>query len=192
MSKKFIYPNRQKVNNMQKIYTAFDRAKELGFTSTRDFISAYAARNNHPWNGQIDNDPAHGLTAHIDAGRWAAECECGQGAYADPDYPVAFCAVCGNFAVGGLGRVIIFPSLPDRAEIESVLLEREISAPFDFGTQSILLPISHPKIEKLHRAWLPGQSVDDLRNENKHARAPKGEGDTLSLPAVLRKKKAGK
>lgn len=191
---------------MQKIFTAIDRAKELGFVSTKDFITAMALRNNIKWDGRIDKDEQKALIAYIDAGRWAVECECGQPAYADPDYPFAFCALCGNAAIGSAGRSVIFPNFQERHEIEAALLEREIDAPLEIGTQTIGLPKTKAKVEGAHRAWKPGQKTDDLRKEHEFAKSEKHrrekeekeeheKEEAPTIPAVLnddKPKKAGK
>lgn len=168
---------------MDKIYTGNDRAKELKFRNFQEMIFALAKRNNQAWNGKTNYEPASGLVACVNAGRWAVMCECGNGSYADPDYCFAFCAVCGNASTGGDLRVVIFPD--NRAEIEAALLEREIKSPFDIGTQGIFMPVSQPAHKKMHRSWLPGETIEHIKQEYQDAKAPGDESHPI--PAVLRK-----
>jgi len=163
-----------------KIYTGEDRAKELGFKNFREMIFTIAARNGRQWNGQIDDSLDKALHAHIDAGRWAVMCECGTGAYADPYTPLAFCSTCGNMAIDGDARLVIFPEQKERLEIEAALMEREINTPFQIGTQTIHMPKTKPAIHNMHRSWAPGQSVKDLRREHKDAKR-----GGVNLPPIL-------
>jgi len=154
----------------QKIYTGLDRAKELGFVNYREMLIAMSARSGRPWSGQISYEPGQAVQAFVDSGRWGWVCECGNPHYAEPNEPIGYCIVCGNAALGGKARLVIFPN--DREEIEAVLLERQIVQPpgIDLGTQTVLLPACKPVAENCHRSWRPGEKIADLRTEYKKAR----------------------
>jgi hypothetical protein len=161
---------------MNKIYTGLDRAREMGFTTYRDYAAALASRSGRPWNGKISHDPKHAVVAFIDSGRWGWACECGNPHYAEPNEPIGYCAVCGNAVLGGQARLVIFPDNVERAAIEAALLEREIEAPkgIDLGTQTVLLPACKPIREGCHRSWRPGEKPADLRAEYRKARVSNG------------------
>ena len=105
------------------------------------------------WTGEISGDP---IQARIDYGRWLADCECGGAEYVDPNEPLFFCLSCGNESNNHDARPVIFPS--DIDEIEAALLEREV--------KNHVGMIGRPK-GSLVRNWSPGETLDDLKDENK-------------------------
>ena len=92
------------------------------------------------------------VKAFISEGRWVAECPSGsdKGAlcvdHADPRF---MCTRCWNVDAGGLWLPVEFP--PDRVAIERVLVQRPAR---DGWTAT-------------HRNWLVGETLEDLREENR-------------------------
>lgn len=88
------------------------------------------------------------VTARVNEGRWLFDCvepDCGSGVLAHPEWHIGRC-----FGCGAVYTTIAFP--PDWRAVEAVLLER---------------------LRTRTRNWEPGESVDDLRQENRdHAIAP--------------------
>lgn len=87
------------------------------------------------------------LRARIDAGRWIVECpDCHDAQYVWPDdeQPLFMCVTCFNGAGDGLWRRVALPQ--DRSAIEELLLKRPVP-----GT----------------RHWRDGETVEDLRAENR-------------------------
>lgn len=151
---------------MDKIFTANDRARELGHKNHREFLSAFAARNRVPWSGQIDLNTTP-LNAFVDGGRWLVRCECLECTLAEPHDPIHYCPVCGNINHGGKARPVVFPD--NRKEIEDELLKREwVGSPeiFDtFGTQTLGAFPAFVQHKYARREWKPGQSVKALKAE---------------------------
>ncbi|HAL17318.1 MAG TPA: hypothetical protein DCP32_11395 [Anaerolineaceae bacterium] len=106
--------------------------------------------------------------ARIDFGRWLADCECNGAEYVDPDYPLFFCNSCGNQEFNGQSRPVEFPDEQKRAAIEKVLSERPVddSRGVDVVHKAML---SKPLIPGLVRSWNPGESISDLRAQNRKA-----------------------
>jgi hypothetical protein len=93
--------------------------------------------------------PGDPLPARIYEDKWIVDCDypgCGGASFVWPDAPRFLCAECFNGAQGGLWRRVALPAEEDAAEIEEVLGHR-----------------AHPS----ERNWSPGESVDDLRKENR-------------------------
>lgn len=120
---------------------------------------------------------------------------CGGAEFVDPSFPSFFCWGCGNKTNGGNCRPVIFPE--NREEIEKLLLDRpvetrgldelsaaynaaavlhvqleEVEAPTEIEMMSALGGVM-PEIRKtintypLQRNWLPTETIDDLRKQNK-------------------------
>ena len=79
------------------------------------------------------------ILARIEHGRWIADCECRGAEFVDPEWPVFVCCSCGAGP-----RPVAFPG--DRHQIESELMKRPV---------------------RPNRNWNPGETVADLRRENK-------------------------
>lgn len=151
---------------MDKIFSGFDRAQELGFISYRDFIEhlAGAFRHKPDWTAVDQNKP---LNAIVRDGRWLVECDCGEFYYVHWADPLGFCPTCGNVTSDGRVRPIIFPT--DRAAIEAALLERQMEGDpgtiRKLGSQAPLFSrLAHPKFMPRH--W-DGETADELRAQHK-------------------------
>lgn len=137
---------------MDKIYTAQDRANELGFTSYIAYIESIL-KITIP--SEISNIAP--VNAVVDGGRWLAHCggNCGGSGYVDPDKDGFYCTVCKNIESGGVLRHVVFPD--NYIEIENELLNRTQDMPKGmFGTQGAMMASGLP------RAWNVGESIDDL------------------------------
>lgn len=113
------------------------------------------------------------VAARIWQGQWIADCECMSASFVDPDEPLFFCFGCGNRMNAGKPRPVLFPPESERREIERLLLERpvdDLAGLTDNERAGMARPVLHVEGENgtLHplvRAWEPGQSVEDLHNE---------------------------
>jgi len=85
------------------------------------------------------------LVPYVNWGRWVADCVCGSGVACDPAWPLGLCLECGS------RYEIDWPS--SRRAIEQALVPRHVR----------------------NRHWVPGETVADLRAENK-AHDVKGGG----------------
>lgn len=83
-------------------------------------------------------DAPTGAVPLVTGGKWVVICECGDAPMASPEWDEARC-----FACGAVYRSLAWP--PDRKAIEHELVARPSA---------------------LVRAWLPNESVDDLRQQN--------------------------
>lgn len=115
------------------------------------------------------------VQARIWQGQWIADCECGGASFVDPDEPIFFCFSCGNRRAGGNCRAVIFPDKDTRAEIERLLLDRPVD---DMAGLTDLerVGLARPLIViegagGLARNWQPGETADDLREQNKPVEA---------------------
>lgn len=119
--------------------------------------------------------------AEIDFGRWIARCECGGAEMVDPDEPVFFDFSCANRENNHALRPVIFPEPEERAEIERLVLERPVddrrglddleraylAKPILFAQKKVGKGAAGTITVPLSRSWAPGESVDDLREQNK-------------------------
>ncbi len=69
----------------------------------------------------VDEIAAVQIVAQRDGGRWVAVCECGgaevvAGPNAPDDEQVFFCCSCGNAAVGGRWRPVVYEEVRDAVE----------------------------------------------------------------------------
>ena len=80
---------------------------------------------------------APGAEPFVVDGKWIVVCACGDAPMASPEWDEARC-----FGCGAIYRGLVWPA--DRLEIESMLLRRPAAV----------------------RTWLPGETVDDLREQN--------------------------
>lgn len=84
------------------------------------------------------------VEAIVNDGRWVAQCRCGSAQVVDPEHSMFFCVECLNDYAGGQWVTIRFPR--GRASIERLLEARP-----DRRTMN----------------WRPGESLSDLRRENR-------------------------
>lgn len=107
--------------------------------------------------------------AFVTSGKWVASCPvCGPAAteYVNASERIFYCFNCGNRAIEGAARPVIFQTLKTREKIEAILLAR----PVDDSRGSNLLDQAtqaRPKFKGLPRAWRPGETITDLRARNK-------------------------
>lgn len=118
-------------------------AREMhGVKSADDYLrrhAAFVARNaKRGARFQVHEDLTGSNPARIDAGRWVADCSCGNTCATDPAWGLACC-----FACGAIYRSVVFPE--DRQAIEAILVERP-----------------HP----MQRGWDIGETLADLIVEN--------------------------
>jgi len=82
------------------------------------------------------------IFARINGGRWIVVCDCGMSEAVWLALPLFYCHNCWNTAIGGRWRPVAVPA--DRDEIQRLLVMR----PY------------------VNRAWIPGESVEDVRADN--------------------------
>jgi hypothetical protein len=110
------------------------------------------------------------VVAEINHGQWIAYCECGGAEAVDPTEPIFYCFNCGNRATKGRLRAVAFPL--NIEEIEAILLERLLED--GGGANEIdrvflarpLVGVVNGEPVVMHRSWLPGETMDDLRTQN--------------------------
>lgn len=85
------------------------------------------------------------VAAYVNHSRWIAECPdgCRWAVVASAQTPLFMCGACGNKAVGGKWRTVIFPQ--DKAAVEFQLLKRA---------------------KDENRNWIAGERVADLIRQN--------------------------
>lgn len=145
---------------MEKIFTGLDRAKELGFSSYRDYLTALGIKYNHRWSGKSNKEQ---VTARVDFGRWIADCKCGAAQYVEPDQPF-YCAECGMAWNDNLACEVVFPPVEKMAEVEAELLERPVLKRGRKDQKTIQPPPAEPG---LSRSWTPEETVADLKDQRK-------------------------
>jgi hypothetical protein len=142
------------------IITAKNLAQREGHKSTRERIVKISRST---WNGKTCGVS---VKARIDFGRWIADCECGGAEYVDPEEPLFFCASCLNAQYGGAARPVVFPSNTERREIEKLIEDRPVvTGP---GKDEIEKSFrAKPVVPGLSRSWNPGETISDLKLQNK-------------------------
>lgn len=113
------------------------------------------------------------VEARIWQGQWIADCDCGSASFVDPDEPIFFCFGCGNRINDKKPRPVHFPPEAERLEIERLLLERpvdDMAGLTDNERAGMARPVLHVEdetgaVHPLVRAWEPGQTLEDLHNE---------------------------
>ena len=93
----------------------------------------------------------------------------------DVDYPAFFCCNCFNRNNGGALRPVQFPPALERLEIERLLLERPVNDVAGItdsdraaSAQAILYKdMPNGQTVGVLREWLPGETVEELREQNK-------------------------
>ena len=96
------------------------------------------------------------VAAYINDGRWVAECPagCGGALVVSDQQAIFICADCGSPENGNNWYAVVFPAA--KVQIEQVLLQRPTRAP-----------------DRAHfRHWLPGETVADLKRQNRERGLP--------------------
>lgn len=102
--------------------------------------------------------PTEAITVYVNEGRWIEECpDCHGAQLATPSDPRFMCHCCGNAAVGGRFRPVVWPT--EAAAVERELLRRPA---------------------EVNRNWI-GESVKDLRAETDAFISLIGEGESGGL-----------
>jgi len=168
------------MQSVDRIISAKDYAARDGAGSVLERIQKIAANLSQRRGVVLVIAPqprGFAVQAEIEFGQWIARCSCGGAEMVDPDEPIFFCFSCGNRENQQYLRPVHFPK--NRAEIEQLVLERPVddarglddldrafqARPLLFadvkqpGGQVVSLPLS--------RSWLPGESLAELRKQNK-------------------------
>lgn len=158
---------------MDKVITALDYAKREGCANVRERIqkicNAKIARNVMDRPAKIDKVKGKKVYAELNYGQWIARCECGGAEAVDPSDAVFFCFSCGNYSNNGALRPVVFPN--NIKDIEKEVMKRPIR--IGVGTHEIeRLTLATPEIYVdskgfLSRSWVPGESVEDIKEQNK-------------------------
>ena len=135
----------------------------------------------------IDTPVGAPVFARIEQGQWIADCDVCSGAeFVDPEEPIFFCFGCGNRYNDHAPRPVIFPE--QREEIEQLILQRPVDdargltdleragmarpliqvqkeIPINNGSDE---PVMMPVLLPLSRSWNPGESLDDLHEQQDH------------------------
>jgi hypothetical protein len=120
------------------------------------------------------------IEAEINFGQWVARCDnpgCNGCEAVDPDEPIFYCFSCGNSDNHGKPKPVVFPRKKDRKEIAELLLERPIKK--GKATHNIeritvkAVPLVFDELGCLSRSWFPGETVDDIKEQNKSVKAYK-------------------
>lgn len=156
---------------MDKIITAKDYAKRAGFKTVTEYIQNLCLKKGRLIDTPMEGEPTGEVVAEINWGRWIAKCpDCNGAEDVDPDEPIFYCFSCGNYKNRGKPRKVKFPSKKVREEIEAELLKRPVE--IKSGANEIdRLVNAQPKIKDkdgvLSRCWTPGETVGDLKKQNK-------------------------
>ena len=182
---------------LTKIFDANDRAKELGVKDHRTLIRALTglqresikrpnpfhsegaeqhtrqiikAMQIEDWNGRT-NDKVAPAIAYINGGRWLAECPvCGCLEYVTPNDPIFYCHSCWNADIKYFARPVVFPSNSDRKEIESALLQREMTLPQKTSGKIDNTQDAARATGSIRLDWYPGETAKKLQAENKEGK----------------------
>lgn len=151
---------------MEKIFNGNDFANSRGFSDIRAMLRA--AKYTGFDTPFVDIEPTgEPVGAFVSFGIWIAKCECNGAEYVAPGQPF-YCASCGNYANGGKPRPVIFPN--NAHEIETELLKRPVLnglARNEFERAQRARAVVQTEKGFLSRTWLLGESIADLRNQNK-------------------------
>jgi hypothetical protein len=156
----------------EKIITAKDYAMREGAASVKERIENICKKqgkgNETPIAGEPKGKP---VNAEINFGQWIARCPDCKGAEAvDPNEPIFYCFSCGNFTNGGHPRPVNFPPEKERKAIEKEILKRPVKV--GMGTHYIerltmAIPVVMTKEGLLSRSWMPGETLDEIKRQNK-------------------------
>ncbi len=150
---------------MNRLISARDLAERYGKATTTELILWLAERSRQRGRFRVMWDGVHvggpPVIAYVDFGRWAAQCECGQGSYVDPESPFLFCPRCGNGNTG-LARLVIFPPDEKRRMLEQLLMERPVIENQEAADRIEAARLAKPVYPYLLRSWHPSQSLEDL------------------------------
>jgi len=158
---------------MEKIITALDYAKRDGCKSVRDHIEMRLSKAGKRYETPIKgNAKGKAIKSLIDFGRWIAICpDCKGAEDVDPSEPIFYCFSCGNYKNNGHPRPVEFPQpAAYRENLEREILKR----PIEEGTGTNALDRAANAKAKvrteeglLSRSWLPGETLDDIKEQNK-------------------------
>lgn len=156
----------------EKIITALDYAQREGVKTVRERINKICDQMKKknvmetPVKSEVKGKPVY---AEINFGQWIAKCPDCKGAEAvDPNEPIFYCFSCGNYSQNGNPRPVVFPA--DYKAIEKEVLKRPVKV--GMGTHTIerlTLAIPQVRTEKglLSRSWVPGETLADIKEQNK-------------------------
>jgi hypothetical protein len=110
--------------------------------------------------------PGAPLPVEMNANRWIAKCpDCNGAEFVWFNQPLFMCASCWNGSVGGKWRRLRLPTEEEEEAVEGVLAAR-------------------PALE--NRNWVPGESIEDLENENEEHGLPRRAGGGRARPKRAR------
>jgi hypothetical protein len=123
-----------------------DRLREYPKSDYRSFLAIFHAKSGlGPLPAVDPNNMGPSAMARVDLGRWLVDCgACANAVVIDDEDLVFICPRCGS---GGRWREVVMPS--ERVEIEEILLMRP-------GFRDATL----------NRFWFPGETTDQLADEN--------------------------
>lgn len=156
---------------MDKIITALDYAKRAGVSTVKEHIILICKKMGKRLDTAYNGEKPRGekVKAEIDFGRWIARCpDCNGAEDVDPTEPIFYCFSCGNYKNQGYPRPVEFPE--DREKIEKLILQRPVKE--GVGANELERAVSaQPTVRTpngiLSRSWLPGETVADLKEQNK-------------------------
>jgi len=121
------------------------------------------------------NNPPVGrpVLARIWQGQWIADCdECNNAMFVDPDEPIFYCVGCTNRRNSHKPRPVTFPE--QREEIERLILARpvdDVAGLTDLERAGLAKATIFIEVDgqqkPLVRSWMPGETVQDLKKQNK-------------------------
>lgn len=163
---------------MDRIITAKDYAIQDNCKTVREHIekimSKMGKRYDTPFNGQPKGKP---VAAEINFGRWIANCpDCSGAEDVDPSEPIFYCFSCGNFSNNGRPRSVIFPPPKERKAIEAEILKRPVKIRGGANELERLvnaIPEITTEEGVLSRSWLPGETLEEIKRQNKPLKAGK-------------------
>ena len=156
---------------MDKIITALDYAKRDGHKTVREYLEKICEKRGLRIDTPIHGEPKGEVEAEINWGRWIARCpDCPGAEDVAPEEPIFYCFSCGNYMNEGHPRKVIFPSEKIRKQIEAEVMKRPVE--FAGGANEIdrainAKPTASDDKGVLSRCWIPGESVEALKRENK-------------------------
>lgn len=121
----------------------------------------------YAFTGNINHD-VDPVEAFIGTGKWSAACPvCGPNAteYVNPVENVFYCFNCGNRALLGDARFVVFPPADKRHMIEMLLLERPMD---DRRGANLLARVTQAQVIIPHmgREWGPAETIEMVQGQN--------------------------